>query len=119
MADRFDNALKSLARLTTDQSAIQLYRANFATPESIEALRFWAQGEYDRIQAGFISTDEVVKLLAAVLSEVIDAIDEIDGGGTAPCEPCEDGQDGRGVHTFTQKLEPTGAQAGDVWFVVG
>jgi hypothetical protein len=110
MAGRLDAAVQSVANLLNDNnSAIELYKANFATPQDLEAMRFWAQGEYNRIQSGFASTDNVVKLIARVLQDLISAIDETEAGtgeqGPAgPAgprgaqgpqgEPGEDGQDG-------------------------
>jgi hypothetical protein len=111
MAARLDEAVQSVANLLNDNnSAIELYKANFATPQDLEAMRFWAQGEYNRIQSGFASTDNVVKLIARVLQDLISAIDETvsEGGAVGPAgpagpqgaqgpqgEPGEDGQDGQ------------------------
>jgi hypothetical protein len=113
MAAKLDAAVRTVASLLSDNnSAIELYRANFATPQDLDGMRFWAQGEYNRIQSGFASTDSVVKLIARVLQDLISAIDEAEGGeGTAGPEgpagpqgaqgpqgeqgvPGEDGQDG-------------------------
>ena len=81
MAAKLDAAVRTVANLLNDHnSAIELYRANFATPQDLEAMRFWAQGEYNRIQSGFASTDSVVKLIAGVLQNLIEAINEADGG---------------------------------------
>jgi hypothetical protein len=81
MAARLDAAVQTVANLLNDNnSAIELYKANFATPQDLEAMRFWAQGEYNRIQSGFASTDSVVKLLAGVLQELIAAIGETEAG---------------------------------------
>jgi hypothetical protein len=100
MADsRLTLAIDTIARLLRDDtSAIELYRADFATPQTLEAMRFWAQTELNRIQSGFSSTDDVVRLLAKALSEVIASIEE--GGSTepgapgAPGDPGEPGQPG-------------------------
>jgi hypothetical protein len=111
MAARLDAAVQAVANLLSDNnSAIELYKANFATPQDLEGMRFWAQGEYNRIQSGFASTDSVVKLIAGVLQDLIEAIDDTvsEGGTEGPAgpagpqgaqgpqgEPGEDGQDGQ------------------------
>ena len=81
------NKVNSLLR--SNVSAIKLYRANFATPQELEAMRFWAQSEYRRIQDMGASTDQVIKLIAGVLQDLIDAI-EAEG----PPSDGSDGQDG-------------------------
>ena len=105
MAVKLDAAVQAVANLLNDRnSAIELYKANFATPQNLEAMRFWAQGEYNRIQSGFASTDSVVKLIAGVLQDLIAAIDETEAGTgeTGPAGPQgpqgpqgEDGEDGK------------------------
>lgn len=95
------------ALLNAETGSIEVYRANFATPSDLVALRFWAQNEYNRIQSGFASTEEAVTLLASSLTELIQALDELATEGTlqgppgapglqgAPGPAGEDGQDGR------------------------
>ena len=106
MAAKLDAAVQAVANLLNDNiSAIELYKANFATPQDLEGMRFWAQGEHNRIQSGFASTDSVVKLIAGVLQDLIEAIDAAEigdctceDGATGPPGPRgvpgEDGQDG-------------------------
>lgn len=95
-------------------SAIQVYRAAFATPVSLEAMRFWLQGELDRIQADSLSTDEAIKALASAI---------VGGGAEGPQGPAgvpgEAGADGVGVTVYQQTSEPSGARPGDIWFVMG
>lgn len=122
MAANLDIAVKTVANLLADnRSAIELYKANFATPQDLEGMRFWAQGEYNRIQSGFASTDTAVKLIAGVLQDLIDALDEagIGGGGGEDGTDGVDGQDGRGIRVFQQNPVPSEGQSepGDVWFV--
>ena len=70
--------LQTLAGLlSTDKAAIEVYIANFATPQTLEAMRFWVQGELNRVQKGFTSTDTVVKLIATVVRNIINGIGEI------------------------------------------
>jgi hypothetical protein len=68
-----------IARLANDNvSAIELYRANFATPDDVPSMRFWIQSELDRIQRSVASTEEVLKVIARLLVE-IDLISIEDG----------------------------------------
>ena len=122
MAVKLDIAVQTVANLLADnKSAIELYKANFATPQDLVGMRFWAQGEYDRIQSGFASTDTVVKLIAGVLQDLITAIDEgvEGGGGGEDGTDGQDGADGRGIRVFQQNPVPAPSQSepGDVWFV--
>ena len=112
MADSID-VLSAL--VNPKNSAIQLYRADFSSPHTIDDLRLWLQKELDQIQSGFSSTDEVIQTLAGILRDVLG---NIDTGGGSGCEPCTDGQDGtdgRGVRVYDQINEPTGAEPGDIW----
>ena len=94
MAVDLTAALLAVTRLLDDDnSAIELYKANFATPQDLEGMRFWAQGEYNRIQSGFASTDTAFRLIAGVLQDLIAAIDEAGGAPGNGCE-CEDGEQG-------------------------
>lgn len=99
--------------LNKDNSAIEVYKADFATPETFDAMRFWLQGELNRIQAGFISTDEVIKILAGAIGEPEDGAEGPQG---PQGEQGEQGEPGRGIAVFKQPEEPSGALAGDVWF---
>lgn len=109
MADEIDEIIG-----VSSSTAIQLYRAKIATPETFEDLRFFIQQELKRIEGGFLSVDEVLKAVAAAGGL---------GGGEAGADG-QDGQDGaagRGVHVYKQSGDPKaqGAQPGDVWFVQG
>ena len=126
MADNnLDAALETISRLlNADSPAIELYRADYATPQTLEAMRFWAQGEYNRIQSGFASADAVVRLISGALQDVIQAIDgEIGGSGEQGPAGVQgpSGPAGRGVMTFYQTGQPTeqDSEPGDVWFVKG
>lgn len=57
--------------LRENYTAIQIYRPSFATPQNMDAMRFWVKKELDNIQASFSTTDEVVKQLATALDDVI------------------------------------------------
>ena len=82
--------------------AIDLYRANDATPETFEEFRFWITNELNRIQAMGISSDEAVLILAQAI-EAIESTDcECTGGEQGPAGPAGpagrdgvDGQDGQ------------------------
>ena len=101
-----------LSKITNPKNtAIEVYKADFATPDNIEGLRFWLQGELNRIQAGFISTDEVLKLIA---SAILDDGGEGTEGPIGPQGPA--GEDGRSIQVYQQQNEPADAIAGDIWF---
>lgn len=108
MAVDLDQLVNNVAGLLNEETgSIEVYRANFATPSDLVALRFWAQNEYNRIQSGFASTEEAVTLLAASLTELIQALDELAVDGSlqgpqgdpglqgAPGPAGEDGKDGQ------------------------
>lgn len=101
--------------LSEGNTAIEVYRAAIATPETFEELRFWLQNELRRIQNGFVSTDEVLKKLASLTGE---GSEEGPAGPSGPTGPA--GEAGRGIMVFQQEFDP-GADAlpGDIWFVEG
>lgn len=85
MAADLQSALNTLAPyLREGQSSIQLYRANFATPRDIPAMRFWTQSEYDRIQSGFASVDVATRTLAQAVSDVLTAVTALNSGAVVP-----------------------------------
>lgn len=67
---------------SANNSAVVVYRATFATPQDIPSMRFWLQGELDRIQTGFFSTDEAVKTLADAVVAL-----EVEGGTPGEAGP--------------------------------
>lgn len=107
---------KSLALLAnTQQNAIEVYKADFATPSELDAMRFWLQKELNRVQGGFISTDEAVKILASELLTLSE------GGTQGPAgvrgRDGANGAAGRSVTVYQQEAEPSGANPGDIWLV--
>jgi hypothetical protein len=107
--------------LREDSTSIEFYRPTFATPETVESVRFWVQNELDSIQRGFASTDEVVKLLA-----------EVSKGATAPGTPGTPGAVGpqgpkgdkgdkgdpgttTGRQVYVSVSDPGIAVEGDIW----
>lgn len=121
MAVDLEQALRTLANLNRDDSsAIELYRANFATPQDLEAMRFWAQGELNRIQSGFASTDEVIKTLSGILRDILSQLDAVEGQEGEKGETGAKGDSGRTVQVFQQSNDP-GLQAleGDFWIKTG
>ena len=121
MAVDLEAALTTLARLNRDDtSAIELYRADWATPQDLEAMRFWAQGELNRIQSGFSSTDEVIKILSGILGDIIGKIDNVEGSEGEKGDQGPPGEAGRASRVFQQPNDP-GCQAfaGDFWIKTG
>jgi hypothetical protein len=122
MADDLDTVLTTLARLQRDNSsAIELYRAGYAVPNDVEGIRFWVQGELDRIQSGFSSADEVITILASAIQAVITATDSETGESALKGEkgdkgdPGQDGQDGVGNQVYIQNTQPNPSNEGDIW----
>ena len=126
MADSLDTLLTTLTNLQREGgSAIQLYRARYASPEDVESVRFWVQNELDKIQAGFSSADEVVTILAKGLQQVIGALDlsPADGSSGSPLQgpegpqgpPGPEGPPGSGRQVYQQLDQPVGASEGDIW----
>ena len=116
--------------LREDSTSIEFYRPTFATPETVESVRFWVQNELDSIQRGFASTDEVVKLLAEVSNELISRL--TDAGTTAPGTPGTPGAVGpqgpkgdkgdkgdpgttTGRQVYVSVSDPGIAVEGDIW----
>lgn len=98
---------------TKQASLIEVYRADFATPENFESMRFWIKGELDRIQSGFFSTDEKLK-------ELVDQIGDSSGQECVECPQGDTGPKGdagEGITVYQQTTEPASASPGDVWFV--
>lgn len=94
--------------MAVENTSIEVYRANLATPEDIPTMRFWVQSELVKIQSGFVSADEVLTALSALLDELVetgglkgdpggngrDGQDGIDGAdSTVPGPAGEDGAD--------------------------
>lgn len=121
MAVDIEAALTTLARLNRENtSAIELYRADWATPETLEAMRFWAQGELNRIQSGFASTDEVIRTLSGILRDILSDLDAVEGtpGPQGPSGP--QGESGRVPRVFEQPTDPAAqAEPGDFWIRTG
>ncbi len=123
MDDELQSILDTLKVLQNpNSSAIQLYRAKFATPQTLEQARFWVQRELDDIQSGFASTDEVVRVLAGLIEKIVTGIStEAEEGGLqgpagpqGPQGPPGEGSSGK---VYTQKQQPAGNE-GDVWLKV-
>jgi hypothetical protein len=121
MAGDLDTVLTTLARLQRENSsAIELYRAGYAVPNDVEGLRFWVQGELDRIQSGFSSADETITILASAIQAVITATDEagdsvLKGEKGDKGDPGEPGQDGVGNQVYIQNTQPNPSNEGDIW----
>jgi hypothetical protein len=116
-----EQALRTLAALTRENSsAIALYRADWATPENLEAMRFWAQGELNRIQTGFASTDEVIRTLSGILRDILGGLDEIEGAQGPAGPKGSQGEPGRVPRVFEQPTDPAAqAEPGDFWIKTG
>ena len=123
MDDELQSILDTLAVLQNpNSSAIQLYRAKFATPETLEQARFWVQRELDDIQTGFASTDEVVRVLAGLIEKIVVGIGtEAEDGGLqgpeGPQGPQGPPGEGSGSNVYTQVQQPSGSE-GDIWLKV-
>lgn len=109
---------KTLSLLANpQQNAIEVYKADFATPSDLDAMRFWLQKELNRIQFTSISIDEAVKIIATQLLALAD------GGTQGPAgangTDGADGAPGRSVSVFKSNAssEPAAALPGDVWIV--
>lgn len=121
MAVDLEAALRTLAALNReDSSAIELYRADWATPKDLEAMRFWAQGELNRIQSGFSSTNEVIRTLSGILRDILSQLDAVEGAEGEKGDDGAQGEPGRSVQVFQQSNDP-GSQAleGDFWIKTG
>jgi hypothetical protein len=133
MADETEALIERLIR--DDSTAIEFYRPTFATPESVESVRFWVQHELDSIQRGFSSTDEAVKQLAVIASGLLARIGEATGGAGTPGAPGVPGTPGTpgatgpqgpkgdkgdpgestGRQVYISVSDPGVAVEGDVW----
>ena len=113
--------------LRENATAIQIYRPSFATPENIDAMRFWVKKELDNIQASFSDTDETFKQLAEALDDVIvrvraalegtiETVDEI--SDQLPVPPVTIPPATTGVRVFRQEVDPVlsaTVDPGDIW----
>lgn len=79
-AAAIQRALNVIAPFNRNGTAIQLYRADFSVPADLDSFRFWTQGELDRIQEGFTSTDTAVKALSSGLTAALEAIGSVPAG---------------------------------------
>ena len=55
-----------------DNTRIEIYRANIANPADIPELRFWVGNELVKIQAGFVSADEVINAIANTIDDLVE-----------------------------------------------
>lgn len=95
-------------------TAVEMYRASLATPETLDAMRFWVQNELKRIQQGFRSADERIRDLGDA-----EGVEGPEGPQGITGATGADGEDGRGIMVFQQSFTPseTESMPGDVWFV--
>jgi len=91
--------------MATRNTSIEVYRANIANPETLEPLRFWIQNELVKIQSGFVSADEVITNLAALIDELVES-------GGLQGEPGEKGATGSTGTSGSDGVDGTDGQDG-------
>jgi len=85
-------------------SLIEVYRANIANPETLEALRFWISNELVKIQSSFFSAEDVLRRLNTLIAEIEAGTGET--GATGVTGP-------RGAQGVQGETGPPGADGAD------
>lgn len=77
-----------------NQSLIEIYRANIANPETLDALRFWASNELKRIESMGSSIEEKFYTTDQQIAELQGLIDAINAGGAEQGDKGDKGDQG-------------------------